>query len=104
MDNKLQFKGTIVKVDELNIVSEKFRKQNVIVKCHYQVTNGTITHYFVLTALNMLTDVTNNFKEGDEVEGDFRVKGNRFSIDEGKYKYMNHLDIMSIKKISDEKI
>lgn len=99
MNNQIEFKGEIEKIFSIDIRSEKFRKQEIIIKCTRNISTGTIIDYFQVSAINNMTEFTLRLEIGDKVMGSFRLKGNKFIKDNGDASYPVFLDLVSIVKV-----
>lgn len=88
----LQYKGTVKKVMETHIVSEKFKKREFVVSDNAAQYPQTV----MFQVTQDRCDLFETIKEGDEVTIDFSLKGREWTNPQGEVKYFNTLDAFRV--------
>ena len=85
--------GTIEKIKETMLVSDKFQKREFVVR------HGENLDYQELSSFEFTQDkcdVLDSYKEGQEVEVEFNLKGRKWTDAKGETKYFNTLQAWKI--------
>lgn len=103
MSNSL--KGTIYKIEDVVVVSDKFKKRNFIIFESYTTQNGyEIQNYISLQVTQDKVDELNNFKAKDKVEVSYNLQGRLWTNKEGVEMCFNTLTAWKIEKLVNENI
>lgn len=89
----MEYTGTIKRIGKTVIVSDKFKKRELI------VTDNASTSYPQTLSFQMNQDrgdVLDSFKEGDEVLIKFNLKGREWTSPQGEKKVFNTLEAWSV--------
>lgn len=81
----MQYKGAIVVIMDEQKISEKFKKREFVLTDNAPSYPQTI----IFEMNNDRCSLLDNFKEGDEVEIDFQLKGRKWTNPQGEVKYFN---------------
>lgn len=85
-------KGTVVNVTPLQIISDKFRKQDFTIKTFDEKYPQFVTFQVV----NDKCELVANLKNGDVVEVSYNLRGREWNSPEGVTKYFNTVEAWSI--------
>jgi len=93
-----QFKGSLIKIGEIQEISDKFSKRDFVVK-----TNEEYPQEVIFQIVNDKAKYLDTYNVGDEVELKFNIRGRAWKKDENsETKYFNTLDCWYIKKVGSE--
>lgn len=85
MSEVLKIKGTVYKVSQEEIKSEKFKKREVIL----EVIEGTYKQYLTVQFSNAKCDLLNNVRQGDMISVSINLKGRLWTGNDGIEKSFN---------------
>ena len=85
MSEVLKIKGTVYKVSQEEIKSEKFKKRDVIL----EVIEGTYKQYLTVQFSNAKCDLLNNVRQGDMISVSINLKGRLWTGNDGVEKSFN---------------
>lgn len=85
-------KGTVVNVTPLQIISDKFRKQDFTIKTF----DEKYPQFLTFQVVNDKCDLVANLKNGDVVEVNYNLRGREWNSPEGVTKYFNTVEAWSI--------
>jgi hypothetical protein len=85
MSEVLKIKGTVYKVSQEEIKSEKFKKRDVIL----EVIEGTYKQYLTVQFSNAKCDLLNNVRQGDMISISINLKGRLWTGADGIEKCFN---------------
>ena len=85
MSEVLKIKGTVYKVSQEEIKSEKFKKREVIL----EVIEGTYKQYLTVQFSNAKCDLLNNVRQGDMISVSINLKGRLWTGADGVEKSFN---------------
>jgi hypothetical protein len=86
-----EFKGTIVKLDETQQVSAKFRKREFVVG-----TNEKYAQYVTFVAVQERCDMLDGARVGDQIQVDYKLTGRKWESPQGGIKYFNTVEATHI--------
>lgn len=83
-----KFKGIVYKVGNTDVISEKFRKRELV------LTDGAAQYpqYISFTFVNDKCDLLNSLADGQETEVSFSLKGREWTSPQGDVKYFNTIE------------
>lgn len=83
-----KFKGIVYRVGNVETISEKFRK------CELVLTDGADQYpqYIPFTFVNDKCDLVQNLAEGQEVEVSFSLKGREWTSPQGQVKFFSTIE------------
>lgn len=85
MSEVLKIKGTVYKVSQEEVKSEKFKKRDVIL----EVIEGTYKQYLTVQFSNAKCDLLNNVRQGDMISVSINLKGRLWTGADGVEKSFN---------------
>ena len=85
MSEVLKIKGTVYKVSQEEVKSEKFKKREVIL----EVIEGTYKQYLTVQFSNAKCDLLNNVRQGDMISVSINLKGRLWTGADGIEKSFN---------------
>ena len=85
MSEVLKIKGTVYKVSQEEVKSEKFKKRDVIL----EVIEGTYKQYLTVQFSNAKCDLLNNVRQGDMISVSINLKGRLWTGNDGVEKSFN---------------
>jgi single-stranded DNA-binding protein len=85
-------KGTVVQITPLQVVSEKFKKQELTIKTE----NESYPQFITFQVVNDKCDLVANLNKGDVVEVSYNLRGREWNSPEGVTKYFNTIEAWSI--------
>jgi len=85
-------KGTVVNVTTLQIISDKFRKQDLTIKTF----DEKYPQFLTFQVVNDKCDLVANLNKGDVVEVSYNLRGREWNSPEGVTKYFNTVEAWSI--------
>ena len=85
-------KGTVVNVTPLQIISDKFRKQDFTIKTF----DEKYPQFLTFQVVNDKCELVANLKNGDVVEVSYNLRGREWNSPEGVTKYFNTVEAWSI--------
>ena len=85
MSEVLKIKGTVYKVSQEEVKSEKFKKREVIL----EVIEGTYKQYLTVQFSNAKCDLLNNVRQGDMISVSINLKGRLWTGNDGVEKSFN---------------
>jgi hypothetical protein len=85
MSEVLKIKGTVYKVSQEEVKSEKFKKRDVIL----EVIEGTYKQYLTVQFSNAKCDLLNNVRQGDMISISINLKGRLWTGPDGIEKSFN---------------
>jgi hypothetical protein len=85
-------KGTVVQITPLQVVSEKFRKQDFTIKTF----DEKFPQFLTFQVVNDKCDLVANLNTGDVVEVSYNLRGREWKSPEGVTKYFNTVEAWSI--------
>ena len=88
MSEILKIKGTVYKVSQEEIKSEKFKKREVIL----EVIEGTYKQHLTVQFSNAKCDLLNNVQQGDMISISINLKGRLWTGNDGIEKGFNTLE------------
>lgn len=88
MSEVLKIKGTVYKVSQEEIKSEKFKKREVIL----EVMEGTYKQHLTVQFSNAKCDLLNNVRQGDMISISINLKGRLWTGNDGIEKGFNTLE------------
>jgi hypothetical protein len=88
MSEILKIKGTVYKVSQEEIKSEKFKKREVIL----EVIEGTYKQHLTVQFSNAKCDLLNNVRQGDMISVSINLKGRLWTGNDGIEKGFNTLE------------
>lgn len=88
MSEITKIKGTVYKVSQEEIKSEKFKKRDVIL----EVIEGTYKQYLTVQFSNAKCDLLNNVRQGDMISVSINLKGRLWTGADGVEKYFNTIE------------
>jgi len=88
MSEVLKIKGTVYKVSQEEIKSEKFKKREVIL----EVIEGTYKQHLTVQFSNAKCDLLNNVQQGDMISVSINLKGRLWTGPDGIEKGFNTLE------------
>ena len=88
MSEVLKIKGTVYKVSQEEVKSEKFKKREVIL----EVIEGTYKQYLTVQFSNAKCDLLNNVRQGDMISVSINLKGRLWTGADGIEKSFNTVE------------
>ena len=88
MSEVLKIKGTVYKVSQEEVKSEKFKKREVIL----EVIEGTYKQYLTVQFSNAKCDLLNNVRQGDMISVSINLKGRLWTGADGVEKSFNTIE------------
>jgi hypothetical protein len=88
MSEITKIKGTVYKVSQEEIKSEKFKKRDVIL----EVIEGTYKQYLTVQFSNAKCDLLNNVRQGDMISVSINLRGRLWTGNDGIEKSFNTLE------------
>ena len=88
MSEILKIKGTVYKVSQEEVKSEKFKKREVIL----EVVKGEYKDYLSIQFSNAKCDLLNNVHQGDMISVSINLKGRLWTGNDGIEKGFNTLE------------
>ena len=85
MSEVLKIKGTVYKVSQEEVKSEKFKKREVIL----EVIEGTYKQYLTVQFSNAKCDLLNNVRRGDVISVSINLRGRLWTGNDGVEKSFN---------------
>jgi len=85
-------KGTVVNVTELQVISDKFRKQEFTIK----TLDENYPQFLTFQVVNDKCDLVRNLNVNDVVEVAYNLRGREWKSPEGITKYFNTVEAWSI--------
>ncbi|NBV09771.1 MAG: DUF3127 domain-containing protein [Flavobacteriia bacterium] len=85
-------KGTVVQITPIQVVSEKFKKQELTIKTE----NESYPQFITFQVVNDKCDLLNNLRKNDAVEITYNLRGREWNSPEGVTKYFNTIEAWSI--------
>jgi len=85
-------KGTVVNVTELQVISDKFRKQEFTIK----TLDENYPQFLTFQVINDKCDLVRNLNVNDVVEVAYNLRGREWKSPEGITKYFNTVEAWSI--------
>ena len=99
MSNQLSATGQILKIGQVEQVSDKFRKRELIIKTEAE-SQYPQTVAFQLTQDRV--DKIDGYQAGDTVTVHFNLRGREWTNPQGEVKYFNTLDVWRVERASGE--
>lgn len=94
-----ELKGKIKFLGEVTQVTEKFRKQDLVIE-----TNDQYPQTIIFQLSNDNTEKANGLKLGDDILVKYNVRGRQWANPQGEIKYFNTLDAWFIQKQDNVKV
>ena len=88
MSEVLKIKGTVYKVSQEEIKSEKFKKREVIL----EVVKGDYKEYLTIQFSNAKCDLLNNVRQGDMISVSINLRGRLWTGADGVEKCFNTIE------------
>jgi len=88
MSEILKIKGTVYKVSQEEVKSEKFKKREVIL----EVIEGTYKQHLTVQFSNAKCDLLNNVRQGDMISVSINLKGRLWTGADGIEKCFNTIE------------
>ena len=88
MSEVLKIKGTVYKVNQEEVKSEKFKKREVII----EVVKGEYKDYLTVQFTNAKCDLLNNVRQGDVISVSINLKGRLWTGADGVEKCFNTIE------------
>jgi hypothetical protein len=92
-------KGKVYKVLSIQVKSDKFKKQEVILQVTNPTDKGTFVEFIRLQCINEKTSYLNDVKKGDFAICKFTISGRKIGKDEDEIFYTN-LDVVELKIVN----
>lgn len=99
MSNQLSATGQILKIGQVEQVSDKFRKRELIIKTDTE-SQYPQTVAFQLTQDRV--DKIDGYRAGDTVTVHFNLRGREWTSPQGEVKYFNTLEVWRVERASGE--
>jgi len=87
----MNIKGTIKYIGQTEVISEKFKKRDVVV-----TVEGQYPQHILLQATQDRCGSIDNFKVGDPVEAHYNLKGREWTNPKGEIKYFNTIEVWKL--------
>lgn len=91
-------KGIIKKIEETQVISEKFRKREFVV----QTLHAQYPQFILFQASQDNCDRLNENHEGQLVEVSYNLRGREWTNPQGETKYFNTLEAWKLTPVEDE--
>ena len=88
MSEITKIKGTVYKVNQEEVKSEKFKKREVIL----EVIEGTYKQYLTVQFSNAKCDLLNNVRQGDMISVSINLRGRLWTGADGVEKCFNTIE------------
>lgn len=85
-------KGTVVNVTPLEVISDKFRKQEFTIKTE----DEKFPQFLTFQVVNDKCDLVSNLRKWNEVEVSYNLRGREWTSPEGVTKYFNTIEAWSV--------
>ena len=95
----MKIQGVIYKIEEIQNVSEKFRKRDFVLEIQ---NNEAYVQKVLFTLIMDKVDEIESFSTGEEVEVDFNLQGKEWTSPSGEVKFFNTLSVYRINKIESQ--
>ena len=95
----MEIKGKVFSIGDTEIVSEKFKKRELIVE---YAENPEYVEYIKFEATQNKVDLLNTLRIGDEVEVSFNLRGRGWKDYSGKQNFTNNLVIWRVVKATQD--
>jgi len=89
----MELTGTIKKIEETQIVSDKFKKRNFVI-----TTNDTYPQHISLEVKQDKCSILDSYKVGEQVTVSINILGREWNSPAGETKYFNTLEAWKINK------
>lgn len=93
MQDKLKFGGKIESISEINVISQSFKKRDVVL-----TSSGEYPQSIIFQLSQDRTDLINGCKVGDLISVHFNIRGKGWTNPQGEVKHFVTLDIWKIDK------
>lgn len=93
----MKTKGVIYRIDEIQNISEKFRKRDFVLEIK---NNEAYVQKVLFTLIMDKVDEIEGFTNGDEIEVDFNLQGKEWTSPSGEVKFFNTLSAYKLEKVS----
>lgn len=87
----MEFSGIIHKICETVHISATFKKRDVVIESSETSGDRTFTELITFQFIQDKVDLLNDFKEGDQVNIGFNLKGRKWTSPQGEDRYFNTL-------------
>lgn len=94
----LETKGKLVVKNEVEIISDKFRKKEFIIEKSETVGVSTFTDFIKFQLINDRVNLIDTIQIGDEVSVSFNLRGRKWEKD-GKVSYFTNLEAWRLEKV-----
>lgn len=91
----MKAKGVIYKIDEVQQISEKFKKRDFVLEIK---NNEAYVQKVMFTLILDKVDAINSCSVGDSVEVDFNLQGKEWTSPDGTVRFFNTLSVSEITK------
>ena len=91
----LEIIGKLLVKQEVQIISDKFKKREFVLELSEEINGNTYTNYAKMELSQAKCDILDRYNEGDIVKVSFNIKGRRWEKD-GKVTYFSNLDAWRI--------
>ena len=95
----MEIKGEIIKIEETQVFSEKFKKRGFVI-----MTNSKYPNPIYLETQQDNVDKLDKFKVGDNVECKLDLRGREWTSPQGDVKYFNTIVCWFISKFDGEEV
>lgn len=85
------FSGTLIKVDETQFVSAKFKKREFVVG-----TNDKYPQYVTFVAIQEKCEMLDSAYPGDQIQVGYKLAGRKWESPSGQIKYFNTIEATQI--------
>lgn len=96
MSEITKIKGTVYKVSQEEVKSEKFKKREVIL----EVVKGEYKDYLTIQFSNAKCDLLNNVRQGDMISVSINLKGRLWAGNDGIEKCFNTIEGWQIEAVN----
>ncbi len=91
--------GRLHVIHEAKQITERFRKREFVVEID---DGGRYPQFVQFQLTGDRCDALNDYREGDQVELEFSLRGREWRSPKGEIRYFNSLDVWTIKRVRDE--
>ena len=93
--SKIELSGIIEHVGEVQNISEKFSKRDLVLRTE----SGKYSEFIRCEATNSACDLLNNFKQDDEVKISVYLTGRKYNKPTGEVAYFTSVKLSAINKV-----
>ena len=94
----LEARGRIHKINDAQQVTERFRKREFVVEL---TDNPRYPQYVQFQLTGDRCEMLDDYREGDEVQLEFSLRGREWTSPRGEIRYFNSLDVWTIERAGD---